>query len=72
MAYEREGKMSNKGGRPRIDVSEALLENKLDLFLSGKITAAAAAASIGVSRMTFFRRLREYRAAHSNNISCTS
>ena len=50
---------TKKSGRPRIECQKEEFEKQVARFQRGEITAAEAAAAIGVSRMTLFRRMRE-------------
>ena len=47
------------GGRPALVVSPDAFAEQVKRYRAGEITAAAAAAALGMSRMTFFRRLKD-------------
>ena len=47
------------GGRPALVVSPEAFAEQVNRYRAGEITAAAAAAVLGMSRMTFFRRLKD-------------
>ena len=46
-------------GRPRIEVDPELFAAQTLDFREGKITAKQAASAVGISRKTFFRRLKD-------------
>lgn len=52
-------------GRKRIPLS-AEFNNVIHEYTEGNLTAGNAAKAIGVSKSTFFRRMREYRNCESN------
>jgi len=47
-------------GRPKAAVNGTKLKKKYEAYSNGNITAEEAAYSLGVSRATFFRRIKEY------------
>ena len=47
-----------KCGRPQIEVAANLFEEQVKNFRDKKVTAEQAAAALGISRITFFRRLK--------------
>ena len=50
--------MQNTKGRPRIEVTKNSFAKQAQDFFSRKVTAEQAAAALGISRSTFFRRLK--------------
>ena len=54
-----------KFGRKRIPLSVEF-NNVINEYMEGKITAGNAAVALGVSKSTFFRRMREYRGCINN------
>ena len=51
--------IENAVGRPRAEIAPETFAEQVRAFRAGEITADAAAKACGISRMTFFRRLKE-------------
>ena len=50
--------MQSTKGRPQIEVTPDLFAEQAQNFTAREITAEQAAAALGISRSTFFRRLK--------------